>query len=89
VELALSIASAVLSLAALLVAILKRRKPSLQAAVIRAVGYAEQVSKKPEDRLAHAIAAVIREDLGDNGKRDWPDARIRFEVEALLNASKQ
>lgn len=87
-ELVLSISSAVISAAALLVAVLKRRKPSLQAAAIRAVGYAQQVSKTPADRLGHAIAAVRREDIGDNGKRDWTDAQIRFEIEALLNSSR-
>lgn len=35
-----------------------------------------------------AVAAVIREDIGDNGKHDWLDSTIQFEVEALLDGAK-
>lgn len=80
-ELALSIASALLAAASLAVSLLKRRKPSLAAAVQRAVGYAKAVGKTREEHILHACHAVIREDMGDNGKRDWPDHRIRQEVE--------
>ena len=85
----LSIAAVLLSLASLILSIVKRRKPSLQAAVARGVAYGEQVGKDPASKLAHAIAAVQREDMGDNGKRDWPDSTIRFEVEALLSRGKK
>lgn len=84
-ELLLSAAALCLAAASLAVNLLKRRKPSLAAAVQRAVAYAEQVGKTPDEKMRHACHAVIREDLGDNGKRDWPDVRIRQEVEALLS----
>lgn len=83
-ELIISALALLASVASLAISVRKYRKPSLQAAVARGVAYAEQVGKTPEEKLQHAIAAVIREDLGDNGKRDWADSTIRFEVEALL-----
>lgn len=86
-EIVISIAALLASSASLAVAILKRRKPTLAAAVARGVAYAEQVGSTPEEKLRHACAAVIREDIGDNGKRDWPDHRVRQEVEALLHLS--
>ena len=87
-ELGLSIAACLLAAASLAVNLLKRRKPTLAGAVQRAVAYAEQVGKTPEEKVRHACHAVIREDLGDNGKRDWPDHRVRQEVEALLSAGR-
>lgn len=80
--------SLVVSVVALGVSLLKKRKPSLSAAVARGVAYGEQMGRTPEEKLRHAVAAVQREDACDNGRRDWPDSRIRFEVEALLNAGK-
>lgn len=87
-EIGIALLSLASSLAALAVALLKKRKPSLQAAVARGVAYAHQVTKPGESKLETAAAAVIREDIGDNGKRDWLDSTIRFEIEALLNGSK-
>lgn len=83
-ELVLSIISVVSSLAALTVALLKRRKPTLAGSALRAVVYARGLPGSREDRIRHACHAVQREDAGDNGKRDWPDPRIRQEVEALF-----
>lgn len=88
-ELALSIIAVLASVASLIVSIRKQRKPSLAAAVARGVAYGQQVGKTPQEKLKHAIAAVQREDMGDNGKRDWPDHRIRQEVEALLQTGKK
>lgn len=83
-ELVLSIISVVSSLTALAVALLKRRKPTLAGAALRAAVYARALPGTREDRIRHACHAVQREDAGDNGKRDWPDPRIRQEVEALF-----
>jgi hypothetical protein len=88
-EIALSLGALVLSAASLAVATFKRRKPSLAAAVARGVAYGKAMGKTPGEALAHAVAAVQREDMGDNGKRDWPDSTIRFEVEALLHQGKK
>lgn len=80
--------SVILSLASLAVAVSRKRKPSLASAVARGVAYGKAMGGDPEARLRHACAAVQKEDLGDNGKRDWPDSTIRFEVEALIETSK-
>jgi hypothetical protein len=81
-ELYLSIAAALLSATSLLVSILKRRKPTLAAAAARGALYGKGVGGTQEEQILHACHAVIREDMGDNGKRDWPDIRIRQEVQA-------
>jgi hypothetical protein len=81
-ELLLSIAAALLSAASLAVSILKRRKPTLAGAVARAVLYGKGLGGTRDEQIMHACHAVIREDMGDNGKRDWPDHRIRQEVQA-------
>ena len=83
-ELSLSIAAAVLSATSLLVVVLKRRKPTLAAAAARGVLYGKGVGGTKEEQILHACHAVIREDMGDNGKRDWPDHRVRQEVQALF-----
>ena len=36
----------------------------------------------------HGHLGQLMAGAADNGKRDWPDATIRFEVEALLNKGK-
>ena len=87
-ETILSAGALLASLTSLAVALLKKRKPSLAAAVARGVAYGEAMGKTPAEKLRHAVAAVQREDAAENGKRDWPDATIRFEVEALLNKGK-
>ena len=81
-ELYLSIAAALLSAASLAVSILKRRKPTLAGAVARGVLYGKGLGGTRDEQILHACHAVIREDMGDNGKRDWPDHRIRQEVQA-------
>lgn len=86
-EIILSVVSMLASLVALAVAIHRKRKPSLAAAVSRGVAFAQAMSKDPAEKLRIACAAVQREDLAD-GKRNWPDATIRFEVEALIESSK-
>lgn len=81
-EILLSALSLLASLSALAVALLKRRKPSLMAAAARGALYGKGVGGDRESQILHACHAVIREDMGDNGKRDWPDHRVRQEVEA-------
>jgi hypothetical protein len=86
IEIALGL-NTLLSLAALIVSIHKRRKPSLAAAVARGVAYAKQVTKPGESEFEHALVSVQQEDMGDNGKRDWDDKTIRKQIEALLHHS--
>lgn len=88
IELAIALLSLATATSALAVATFKRRKPSLAAAVARGVAYGNAMGKTPEEKLRHAIAAIQKEDLGDNGKRDWPDSTIRFAVEALIQNAK-
>lgn len=76
-----SLTPEVIGVAGLIVAISKRRKPTLHGAVLRAVPYAKSRGGTQEEMIRTACLAVIREDEGDNGKRDWPDARIRQEVQ--------
>ena len=83
-ELGLSVAAALLSAASLAVALLRRRKPSLAAAALRGVHYAKGLGGDRETQIRNACLAVIREDAGDNGRRDWPDQRIRQEVQGLI-----
>jgi hypothetical protein len=81
-DLLIPILALLASLASLGVSLYKKRKPSLAAAVQRGVLYGKAQQGTREEKIRHACFAVIREDTGDNGKRDWPDARIRQEVEA-------
>ena len=62
----------------------KVKKPSLTAACLRGIAYAKSLGGTHEHQIRTACHAVIREDIGDNNKRDWPDHRIRQEVQALF-----
>lgn len=84
IELILTGLSAGLSAAALAISLRKQRKPTLAGAALRAAVYARSVGGTREEQIRTACLAVIREDEGDNGKRDWPDHRVRQEVQALF-----
>lgn len=81
----MSIVSSLLAAAAVIISLRKKRGLSLTEVAVRAVAYAEQMGKTPEEKLRHAIGAAQRLDAGDNGKRDWSDAQIRIAIEAELN----
>jgi hypothetical protein len=84
----LAVASVVLSLASIVVALLKRRGLSLTEVAVRAVGHAEQMGGTNAEKLAHAIHAAQRLDAGDNDKRDFSDAQLRIAIEAEINRKK-
>jgi len=76
--------SSLLSVAAVVIAVRKKRGLSLAEVAVRAVAYGEQMGKTPAEKLRHAVGAAQRLDAGDNGKRDWSDAQIRIAIEAEL-----
>jgi hypothetical protein len=84
----LAAASVVLSLASIVVALLKRRSLSLTEVAVRAVGHGAQMGGTNAEKLAHAIHAAQRLDAGDNGKRDFTDAQLRIAIEAEINRKK-
>jgi hypothetical protein len=76
--------SSLLSVAAVVIAVRKKRGLTLAEVAVRSVAYGEQLGKTPEEKLRHAVGAAQRLDAGDNGKRDWSDAQIRIAIEAEL-----
>lgn len=88
IELILPTLSLLTSVAALLVAIRKKRGLTLREIALRSIAYGEQVGKTNEEKLRHALFAGPRLDAGDNGKRDFTDAQLRIEIEALIKERK-
>lgn len=87
-ELTLDISQVVLTLAVLVVSLLrfgpaKRSRRRVELAAM-ASSYAEQMGGTGAEKLAHAISAFQRLDLADNGKRDYSDAEVRIAIEACL-----
>lgn len=80
--------SSLLSVAAVVIAVRKKRGLTLAEVAVRSVAYGEQMGKTSEEKLRHAVGAAQRLDAGDNGKRDWSDAQLRIAIEAELNRGK-
>lgn len=76
--------SSLLSVAAVVIAVRKKRGLTLAEVAVRSVAYGEQMGGTSEEKLRHALGAARRLDEGDNGKRDWSDAQIRIAIEAEL-----
>ena len=88
IDLILPVLSLLSSLAALVVALRKRRGLSLTEIALRSIAAAEQFGGSNEEKLRKATQAARRLDEGDNGKRDFTDAQLRIAIEAELNRSK-
>ena len=80
--------SSLLSVAAVVIAVRKKRGLTLAEVAVRSVAYGEQMGKTAEEKLRHAVGAAQRLDAGDNGKRDGSDAQLRIAIEAELNRGK-
>lgn len=87
-DLILPVLSLLSSLAALVVALRKRRGLSLTEVALRGIAAAEQLGASNDQKMRKACQVAIRLDEGDNGKRDWTDAQIRLAVEAELKKAK-
>lgn len=83
-DLILPVISLLSSVAALVVALRKKKPLSLTEIALRSIAHAEQMGGSNAEKLRHAIHAGQRLDAGDNGKRDWTDAQLRIAIEAEI-----
>jgi len=77
------------SVAALVVALRKKRGLSLTEIAIRSIACAEQLGGTSDEKFRKACHAAQRLDEGDNGKRDYSDAQLRIAIEAELARAHQ